>query len=159
MRGKYGVFLGFTGIRLVSFITSAISFLVLVIIGMMIWNIWGPDPKPEVASKAFFDDIENNIRRLESGRFGNTLISSGTLDNGIWLISINADEQLRPRECGGYSNSCICLCRDYDDADGCKDVIKCKAFSSDRITHIDIPKLEGESLTVELKLHDKRITI
>ena len=121
MRRKDGSFLGFTGIRLVSFVISAMSFLILVMIAMMIWSVFAPEPTADAAATSFFDDFKNKIDLLEKRKTGDSLISAGTIEKGIWIRSVSG----QVRDCRGKGNVCICICKD----ESCSNVIKCEKFS------------------------------
>ena len=123
MRRKSGTFLGFTGIRLVSFVISAASFLILVMIAMMIWSVFAPKPTADAAATSFFEDLKIKINLLEREETGDSFISSGSLEKDIWIRSLHSSQA---RDCsGGSGKSCICICK----GESCSNIIKCEKFS------------------------------
>ena len=154
LRGKKGFFIGFIGIRLVSFLIAAINFLVLAIIAIMIWNIFAPDKESYDQSKLFFDDIVSKIEILEQSDSDRKLISQGYLDEDVCL---HGGEGFTINKCPNNGNPCICIC-EGDNSD-CNAPLKCKAFSKIKTIKLGSDKCGKEFLSITIEKENDKITL
>jgi len=140
-----------------------VSVFVIVVLAVGVWNVFNPE-KAEASSKKAFEDLVVKMSEIEPGQHR---ISSGYINDDIWLIGINSEyapeneEDLqRPQKCGATSNSCICICRD----DMCKKVMECKGYPEGKIKDIswnggDLKIKGAADFTVELTLEGQTLSI
>ena len=150
LKGKKGIFLGFTGIRLVSFIISALVFIVLAVIAFTLFNLL-TSTEEKAQALAFLDDITSKIRQLEKNPddFPTNLKSVGALEKNV-ILKVNNNYAHRHCE---TNNNCLCLCKKED----CAEVIRCKVFKKE----IDFGGVTGEcrgSLKIEKSGEKIKIT-
>ena len=151
LKGKKGIFLGFTGIRLVSFIISALVFIVLVVIAFTLFNLL-TSGEEEAQALAFLEDATSKIKQLQRDDSVTMLKSYGKLEENVVLESVDGEDK---KDCAGR-RACLCLCREMCN----KKIIRCKAFKGRVIPITNQENLKGEwEGFITIKKDDKDIKI
>ena len=159
MRNKKGDTTPFSIMHAFMFVLGAVAVVFLVSV-LKLAGLLGSPYVAEASTKAAVDDLFIKAGMLLDEE-AEAPVASGYVEEGTKIVGFDSNQRgvagvIRKDECGALSNSCICACK----GDNCGRVLKCKGFSSSKVTTIRKDGSEfviegGRSLTLKLTLSDR----
>jgi len=159
MRNKKGDTTPFSILHAFMFVLGAVAVVFLVSV-LKLAGLLGSPYVAEASTKAAVDDLFIKAGMLLDEE-AEAPVASGYVEEGTKIVGFDSNQRgvagvIRKDECGALSNSCICACK----GDNCGRVLKCKGFSSSKVTTIRKDGSEfviegGRSLTLKLTLSDR----
>ena len=136
MTSKKGfIFLAFVGMKLINFVISAVGFVMLVLIAIIIFNSFIEEEKSYNTEITFLNGLERIIQDFDEGSYSFV----GTIRKGVYISVYHKNNDIQNDLCKGKV-PCICICQGDKCASTDKpNMIKCKSKFDKEVKYIRLP--------------------